>query len=53
MDNFEELSLKDIKEVVDELYNDNEYSFICAGAKTFKYKNQYVKISVANDEEDL
>lgn len=53
MDNFEDLSLEQIHEVVEDMYEDNCYSFICSGSKTFKYKNQYVKISVAKDEEDL
>ncbi len=53
MDNFEDLTYEQIKELVQDLYEDNDYSFICAGSKTFKYKDQYVKISVANDEMDL
>ena len=53
MDDFEDLNYEDIKNLVEELYEDNCYSIFCAGAKIFKYKNQFVKISVAKEEDDL
>ena len=53
MDDFEKVTYEEIMNEVEELYNDNKWSFICAGSKTYKYKNQFVKISVATDEDDL
>lgn len=53
MDDFEKLSYEEIMGVIEDMYEDNMYSFICAGSKTFRYKGQFVKISVAKDEDDL
>ena len=53
MDDFEKVSYDELIDVIDDIYNDNRWSFMCSGSKTFKYKNQFVKITVAKDEEDL
>ena len=53
MDDFEKLSYEEIMEVIEDMYKDNKWSCICAGSQTFKYKGQFVKISVAKDEDDL
>ena len=53
MDDFEKLSYEEIMEVIEDMYEDNKWSCICAGSTTFKYKGQFVKISVAKDEDDL
>lgn len=52
-DDFENVDYGEIMKVVDELYYDNKWNFICGGAKIYKYKNQFVKISVANEVDDL
>ena len=53
MDDFEKVTLEEIMMLVEEAYQDNCYSFVCGSSKTFKYKDQYVKISVAKNEDDL
>ena len=53
MDDFEKITLEEIMDLVEDAYQDNCYSFVCGSAKTYKYKDQYVKISVAKDEDDL
>ena len=53
-DDFEELTYNDIISLVEELYEDNEGSpYVVEGDVIFRYKNQYVKISVYENEDLL
>lgn len=52
MDDWENITWMEVQNEVNELYEDNLMGF-CAGSKTWKYKDQYVQISVAKSEEFL
>ena len=53
MKDLEKMSLEEIIDDINKMYDETHVSFVCNSAITYKYKNQCVKIILAETENDL